>query len=374
MQPEEAFDIAVVGLSARALVTAARRAGLRALALDLFADADTERLAAGSVRLASGRGLTIAADDLFAQLDQHIGPNTPVVLSSGFEHRPRLVERLAGRFPLMGSDARTLRRLKQPRAFAALLGELGIPHPRLFEEEAPPGVPALAKRIGGAGGQHIRPARRVRGRKRYLQERLEGRAVSALFLGDGRSARLIGFSEQWCDPAPHAPFRYGGAAGPIRLDAAMEHAIADAIGRLTRATGLVGLASADLMVNGANWHLIEVNPRPGASLDVFDHPPLPPLLRLHLDACAGRLPPTLDIAPSPRAAGLLYAPAAFTLGDVPLPEWVADRPRPGTPFSPGDPVCTVLADGESAAQARAAVHERAHRLIGQLVPAGGTAT
>nr|WP_245404812.1 ATP-grasp domain-containing protein [Ancylobacter gelatini] len=360
-------------MSARALVTAARRAGLAALALDLFADMDTLRLAAKSVTLRRGRGLTIEAADLLDQLARHIGPDTPVVLSSGFEHRPRLVERLASRFSLMGSDARTLRLLKQPRAFAELLAELDIPHPRLFEREAPAGVPALAKRVGGAGGQHIRPARRVSGRQRYLQERLPGRAVSALFLGDRRSARLIGFSEQWCDPAPGVPFRYGGAAGPIQLEPPMEHAIAAALERVTNAAGIAGLASADLIVDGSRWHLIEINPRPGASLDVFDHPPLPPLLRLHLEACAGHLPAPPAALPPPRAAGLLYAPVPFTLGAEPLPEWVADCPPQGAAFRAGDPVCTVFATGDSAGQARSAAQDRARALMSRLICADGAA-
>lgn len=360
------IDLAVVGLSARALARSAHRAGLGALALDLFGDLDTRELAAESVVLRRHRGLKIDGDDLVEQLTRRLAPGTPVVLATGFEHRPILVERLSERFVLAGSTAATLRRLKQPDLLDKLLTQLEIPHPALFPGEAPEGVDALEKRIGGAGGHHIHPARRARDEKHYLQQRLGGRSVSALFLGNGKTSHILGFSEQWCAPTRASPFRYGGAAGPISLDAETQGQIDTALRRLVGATDLRGLASADFIVNAAGWHLLEVNPRPGASLDVFDHPPMPPLIRLHLEAWHGKLP---DLPPADpgiwgevRAACLLYAAAPFTLPDAPLPDWTADRPSPGTVFDKGDPVCTVLASGPNTKAARALAQSRAREL------------
>lgn len=350
------FDLAVVGLSARALAQSACRAGLRALALDLFGDVDTRELAAECVVLRHHGVLRIDGDDLVDQLSCRLDPVTPVVLAAGFEHRPKLVKRLSEHFKLAGSEADTLQHLKQPKLFDKLLTDLDIPHPRLFDGVAPEGVEVLEKRIGGAGGHHIHSARWARDKKHYLQQKLEGRSVSALFLGNGCDARLLGFSEQWCDPTRSSPYRYGGAAGPIRLDPKTEIRIGDVLQRLVSATGIKGLASADFIVNAEGWSLLEVNPRPGASLDVFDHPPIPSLIRLHLDACEGRLPdPALGepgIRGQARAASLFYAPAPFTCPDAPLPEWTADRPAPGTTFGKGDPVCTLLATGTDARAAR----------------------
>lgn len=373
-RPETDADIAVVALSARALAAAARRAGLRPLVFDLFGDEDTRALAATYVRLRDGGGLSLDADDLITQLGAHVPAGVPVVLGSGFEDRPELVETLATRFRLLASGRRTLTWLKTPEAFAGLLADLRVPHPRVFVHTAPKGLPTVEKQAGGAGGGHVRFADTARGAGRYLQEFVAGHAVSALFLGNGRQARLIGFSEQWCAPAPGAPFRYGGAVGPIRLAAPLEVEIAQALGAITGASGVVGLASADLIVDGSRWWLIEINPRPGATLDLFDRAPLPPLMKLHIAACAGSLP-DLALAEAEtfggvQAAAILYADRPVETGTDPLPDWTADRPAPGTPIGPGEPVCTVFAGGSTVSEARAVLAGRLDHIWHGLNAAG----
>ncbi|TCK31334.1 hypothetical protein EV667_1443 [Ancylobacter aquaticus] len=375
-RPEDGFDVVLIGIAARGLAASARRAGLRALAFDLFADEDTRALAHGVVRLRRKQGFALDPDDLLEQLARHVGPDTPVVLGTGFEDAPGLVARLAGLFRVAGSGAAALARLKDPFAFARLLGDLDIPHPRIFTDRAPAGMHALEKRIGGSGGGHVRRAAEPRGEGWYLQEFLEGHSVSVLFLGNGRAARLLAFSEQWCDPGEDAPFRYGGCAGPIQLEETLVQQVAGALSRLTGAVGLKGLASADLILHEGSWHLIEVNPRPGATLDIFDAPPLPPLLRLHLDTCAGGLPPLPLLVPGAgveaRAAGVFYAPAATVMRDA-LPGWVADRPAPGTRIAAGEPVCTVRATGRDIAEARAVLARRMNHLSRALGTAGRAA-
>lgn len=359
-------DVVIVGVAARGLAAAARRAGLRALVLDLFGDDDTRELAVEAIPLRHLAGLRIDPDDLYEQLAVHSGPGVPIVLGTGFEDMPEVVERLQQCFRLIGNGARAVAAVKEPVMLDALLTDLGIPHPRFFAAAAPEGVTTLEKRVGGSGGGHVRPARQSRGEGWYLQEHVAGRSVSALFLGNGRDARLLAFSEQWSAPTPEAPYRYGGAAGPIRLAPSMEAEIAAALASIVAATGLVGLASADLIVGASGWSLIEINPRPGATLDVFDHPPLPPLLRLHIEACEGRLPDLPILAPDAveavRAAGFFYAPQAFEVWLDPLPDWIADRPALGTHIEEGEPVCTVLATGRDITDARETLARRTDHL------------
>lgn len=369
-QSRDEADVVIVGIAARGLAAAARRAGLRAIVLDLFGDEDTRALAVEAIPLRRLGGFRIDPADLAEQLAVHAGPDLPIVLGTGFEQAPEMVDELAARFRLVGNGSATIARLKQPLAFAELLAGLAIAHPRVFPERAPDGVRTLEKRIGGSGGCHVRPADAVGGSDHYLQEFVEGRTVSALFLGDGSEARLLGFSEQWSAPTPDAPFRYGGAAGPILLDPAIGQDVAAALGRLVAATGLVGLASADLVLHPPGWSLIEVNPRPGATLDVFDRPPLPPLLGLHFDACAGTLPDLPPLLPGEgvevRAAGILYAPAFIEMRLDALPGWVADRPPQGTRIEAGEPVCTVLAAGHDLTEARAQLARRMDRIWREL--------
>ncbi|MEJ2432582.1 MAG: ATP-grasp domain-containing protein, partial [Pseudolabrys sp.] len=93
----------------------------------------------------------------------------------------------------------------------------------------------------------------------------------ALAQADGRRVMVLGFSAQWAAPLPGRPFRYGGAVRPAPLANGVLRAMTAAIERLNAAVPLTGLASADFLVDGDAFHLLEVNPRPGASFDLFEH-------------------------------------------------------------------------------------------------------
>ncbi|MET0313642.1 MAG: ATP-grasp domain-containing protein [Hansschlegelia sp.] len=354
------FDLAVVALSARALAGSARRAELRALAIDLFADGDTRELAAEAVRVRSGRR-GFEGPALLDALRTHAPEGLPVVLGAGFEHAPSLMRAIAERNPVLGASPETVRRLKRPDRLASLLAEAGVAHPEIRPAHSapPPDGAWLSKRIGASGGAHIRPAGGA-AQGRYLQRRVEGRSISALFLADGASARVVGFSEQWLDPAPGAPFRYGGAVGPIALPADLAAQVAADLDRITRATGLVGLASADMIVpeGGPSYWMLEINPRPGATLDVFDRGDMPSLLRLHIDAFEGRLPASLPAPVGAQAAAVLYAGFPVSAASIERPVWTTDWPSCEEVVPAGAPVCSIVAAAASPSAARALLDER----------------
>lgn len=380
-QPDR-HDIAVVALSARALAASARKAGLSALAIDLFADADTREHAARAVRARpGGHGFGFDRRSLLAALAAHAPEGLPVVLGAGFEHAPALMRAVARRNPIVGAEADVVARLKDPRRFDALLTSLSIPHPKLGDA-VQDGGERLSKRVGASGGAHIRRGATTSGPRRYLQGYVPGRSVSALFLADGRRAAILGFSEQWTDPTEASPFRYGGAVGPVALEGGLAEAIGEAIARIVRATGLVGLASADLILPDAAsrnaFQLLEINPRPGATLDVFDRDDGPSLLGLHLEACAGRLPQSRPTPNDARAAATVYADRPLRVAARLRPLWTADWPSCDETVPVGAPVCTVLAAAAaSPPAARALVLERRAALLeslGAALPASETVT
>ncbi|WP_353861338.1 ATP-grasp domain-containing protein [Azospirillum formosense] len=358
-------DIVVAALSARALAAAARRAGRRPAAVDLFGDLDTGQLAEPSLRLRlPSDALRLESGplrDALARIDLR---GLPLVYGAGFEEDPALLARLAADRPLMGNRPEVVARVKDPFRFAATLARLGFPHPPVAPAwDGSPGD-HLLKRIGGSGGAHIAPATAAQAKPGwYVQRRVAGHAVSVLFLADGERAVVVGLSRQWTAPTPDSPYRYGGAAGPWRCPERWTRTLPALVGRLAAAFELVGLNSADVLVTGSDFHLLEINPRPGATLDVFDRPPLPPLLGLHLDACAGRLPDRLPALPGSRAAAVLYAGAPTRIeAGLRWPAWTADRPAAPTVIGRGEPVCTVFGDGPSAAAARRRAERRQREL------------
>jgi predicted ATP-grasp superfamily ATP-dependent carboligase len=366
----EAPALMIAAQSGRALAAAARRAGFVPLVADLFGDDDTIALAAAH-RLLRGRfGIGLAEGDVVPALDTLAagwpGEVRGLVLGSGFERAPGLMAMLERRFDLIGASAEAVRRLKDPVGFAALLGALGVPHP----EVAPVPVPGhglwLSKRRGGSGGGHIRVAGPGPRKGCYAQRAVTGTPHAAAFLADGRSAEVIAMTEQWSAPSRHAPWRFGGAVGPVSLPRCVAGAVDMALSAVVAAVGLKGLASADILVDGERWWLLEINPRPGATLDLLDRGTVP-LLARHLAASAGHLPPVEDRPPGAAGSMILYAPRAIaSVGPVAWPSFVADRPRAGTAIRAGQPVCTVAATGDDPAEIRSLLERRAADVFGLL--------
>jgi predicted ATP-grasp superfamily ATP-dependent carboligase len=352
--------ILIAAQAGRALAEAARRAGLRPYVADLFGDADT-LAAAEAYRPLPGRfGTAPLAVETLAALDDlaaAAGGSVGLVLGSGFEDAPGLIAELAHRHRLLGASADTIARLKDPAAFAALCTRLDVPHPAVSMD--PPDDPArwLLKRVGGSGGSHIRAATRSGAPPGYyFQARVPGRAHALNFLADGRTIRILAVTEQWCAPTPIRPFRYAGAlirsaAEPPALPEDLVAAIADAAARIVTATGLRGLASADVLVDGSDWWLMEINPRPGATLDILDRRAVP-LLEAHSAACLGAMPELGAPPVGAAAAQICYADRELApVPDHDWPDCVRDRPRPGSVVRRDAPLCTVLAEGADRAEA-----------------------
>ena len=346
----------MAAVSARAICNAARAAGYAPLACDLFGDLDLRATAAATVRIDGNLRTGLQWVPLCAALEALADGRSPVglVCGTGFEDRPALLDRLAERWPLLGNAAEAVRRVKDPDKLARTCERLGIPHPKWTRRRGHE-ADWVGKRQGGSGGVHVGTVHNGED-ARYWQERVAGEPVSALVLAAGDSAIVLGFSTQWPDPLPDAPFRYGGAVRPAPLAPALEAALAEAARAVAEANRLVGLNSVDFLV-GKDWHLIEVNPRPGATLDIFDDGRL---FELHVAACRGRLPARKPALTGAAATAVVYARREVaSVPDFDWPDWTADRQLPGTSVGAGAPLCTVLARADGAAEARRLVDERA---------------
>jgi predicted ATP-grasp superfamily ATP-dependent carboligase len=266
---------------------------------------------------------------------------------------------------LLGNDAEAVKRIKAPESFFAALDRLDITHPVTLSERPAKGGAWLAKKRGGAGGSHIVPSRLSKSAANvYFQQRVEGRAVSALFVGNGGDARVLGFSEQWTAPSPPSLWRYGGAVRPAALLKTVEQQMTSAVTGIAQAFKIKGLASADFLVNDGGALLLEINPRPGATLDIFDWGATP-LMRLHLEAVRrGKLPRRPLKFEDATASAIVYAERS---GAVPpgmvWPAWSADRPKSSERIDKNRPICTVWARGSTRAQAKRLVEERICKIL-----------
>lgn len=359
MRPDSSSTL-IVAVSGRALAASAGRAGRPVVVLDCFADRDTRALARHSRAIWSAGTFRFDARSLLRTADR-LAPGAQLVYGSGFEARTALLSRLAHGRRLLGNPPSVVAAVKNPRQFFPLLDRLGIRHPQV--RYAAPDEPGewLVKRTGGAGGAHVRPAGIGRASAgSYFQRFAPGDPCSALFLADGRRAFVIGFNRQWTAPAAgDLSFLYAGAVGRLTFPPAFEADLLAKLDALVAATGLVGLNGLDFLLHDGAWSALEVNPRPTATMELYD-PDFPlGLLEWHIRAAQGQLPePPAPHGPA-RAHVIVFAPASWQVpSSFKFPGWCRDLPEDGVSFSTGDPVCTVHAVAATSDQAWALARER----------------
>ncbi|WP_434625762.1 ATP-grasp domain-containing protein [Azospirillum sp. B2RO_4] len=364
--------ILVAALSGRAIAQAVARTGAMVATLDQFGDADVPMPAR---RVAGDPVAGFDGDALIAGARALAPPGSGLVAGSGFEQVPELLAALlrAGPYRLVGNGPEVVRAAKDPTGFAARLAalglaELGVSHPETRMEEPDHAVAEdwLVKRIGAAGGWHIVPwdGGPLPG-GHYLQRLAAGHPTSAAFIAD-RSGRceLVAISRQWADPATGAPFRYGGAVLPAAVPTSLIVRLAETARRIARAFNLVGLNSLDLLVDGEAVSVLEVNPRPGATLDLLERHRLGGVMRAHLDAAAGRSWSLGAPRPGVIAGAVAYAAEPLTMpADFPWAPWCADLPCAGATVEAGQPLCSVTAWGGDEEEARRRLSYRIERIV-----------
>jgi uncharacterized protein len=369
--------ILVVALSGRAIAAAADRAGHPVVAVDLFGDTDLKSIAGKSLTVESTPALAfdplalMAAAEILAPAASP--PRYGLVYGAGFEAQTELLGQVCQGRRLYGNRPETVARLKDPVEFFGALDHLGVPHPAVHLAPPDDGRDWLVKSIGGSGGIHIRPYDGVHaGSGGYYQRPAPGRPVGVSFLADGQRSLVIGSNEQWHDGSDRTrPFRFGGALQPGFIGQRLRGDIQALLDAIVAEFGLVGLNNLDVMDDGENYAVLEVNPRPGASLDIFDLANGFGLFTCHLAACEGRLPDSLPPPLWSAAMTVVYADTrSQVLTDVDWPEWVADRPAAGACIEQGVPVCTVLASGETPAEARQLVAARAALVKSKFLATG----
>lgn len=368
--PHKAFLLA--SLSGRVLAKAAARAGRPAVGVDAFADRDTCGLALEWARAPLDHDWNLDADAMLSAADGICpdGHCLGLVYGSGFEARPDLLRALARARPLLGNTPDVLETVASPMAFCALLDRLSIPHPHTIAARPASTDGWLRKRAGACGGVHVQAAGEAGGSDagHYFQRRVAGQEWSLLFLANGRDVCRIGFNRPLRPPAEApGPWAYSGAVRQAHGPEGVTASVLEAAELLTQHLGLKGLNGLDFMVNGQDWSLLELNPRPTATLELWDTPPFPPLFDLHVQACNGRLPVHLPRPPESMAVAVVYAPRMLLAhAAFPWPTWCADLPRAGQAIASGSPICTVHAEGENHATAEYAVLSRRMEITHRL--------
>lgn len=344
-------DLLIIGASVRAAAHSAIRAGYRPMCADLFADRDL---------LAVAPCLHVAMDDypqgLAAAFEEY--PDVSWMYTGGLENYPEFIEHWAKRRILYGTQAKKLSTVRNPEKLGSTLQRHGVTFPS--SGQTVESKRCLVKPLRSAGGRGIREWKgETIAEGEYLQDFVDGQAVSAVFVTGGGHTFLIGTTTQligqtWLN-AP--PFQYCGSIGPIEYSPIWE-----GVKQTLNEVGLSGVIGVDAILNDGKLTVIEVNPRYTASVEVLEHVTGKRLIEQHV-FCFGHLvetPPITGTRPACVGKAVYFAPSAFVFPEQrpwdddlrkPFDPWrlpvYADIPAAGTQFQRGDPVLSIFVQGAS---------------------------
>jgi predicted ATP-grasp superfamily ATP-dependent carboligase len=141
---------------------------------------------------------------------------------------------------------------------------------------------------------------------------------------------------------------------------------------LAAAFRLRGLGSLDYMLDGERVWVLEVNPRPPASMSLYPEAGGAGVLRAHLCACLhDELPEPPPSAVCIGGTEIVYATHALRLDEAGATALASrpgarDLPHAGTDFAAGDPLCSVTASGPDAASVKIGLARQRDAVLHQL--------
>ncbi|MDH3526799.1 MAG: ATP-grasp domain-containing protein [Gammaproteobacteria bacterium] len=361
MSPD-AGPVLIGALSGRALASSAYTASMPVVVLDVFGDMDMRVCASdwGRVGNAQGgidRAVLLEAAERLCPPDRCGG----LVYGAGFESCPDVLAELAENRDLLGNDPRVLDTMGSPERFFSMLEQLGIPYPAISYRRPENTRGWLAKRAGASGGGHIRTPQQIANEcGYYFQRKMQGRIMSVLFLANGREASIVGISEQWnAAVLKEHPYSYGGAVSDQEVSPRVRADLRYAINACVEKVGLRGLNSMDLVLDGEEFQVLEINARPTATAELYESESAESLFKLHIKACRGKVPHDRNPTSRRYAHLMVYAEQGLKVPrGFRWPNWCSDRPPAETRIDAGEPICSVHASGTGSLELRGFLERR----------------
>ena len=331
--------ILIIAGSARMLAQEARAAGLKPLLIDLYADLDAQDYVQDFKQIPS-----LAAEHLIPAVDYFIKAYavTAVIYGSGFESHPDSLRYLADRLRVLGNTPETFINLHDKPAFFSGLDRLNIPYPRVCFKPPMFADNWLLKPMQGQGGVGIKRhyPEDCAGPAVYWQQYQAGTQHSVLFLADGQGVQVIGFNTQWTvNLGVNREFMFSGIINHYELSTVLQQQITDWLRQLVPLFGLKGLNALDFIRSGDDVWVLEINPRPSASMQLYDAD----LLTRHIKACRG------ELTDYPQLCGYTGYQIVYAEQDVMIPDgfvWpdgCMDLPGSGVICRTGQPICSIIA-------------------------------
>ncbi len=360
-----------IARSGRIIAQSLQRAGEHVIVLDRFNDLDTHSSSIHCEQLTdvSMAHVISKLESIRATVDFTHKP--AVIYGSGVDTNPQLLSYLEDNVRVLGNSSDAVNFVRNPRCFFKLLYDLQINYPRVAFKQPAHLTDWLVKFHHLEGGAGIFSATDVAQQQQtewpfYYQQRLNGTAFSVLFLANTQDIRIVGLHRHFsCQDSHSRPYVMQGLISGFKLSNEQFIQLREWIKQLVSVTGLMGLNSLDCLIADQQIVVLEVNPRPGSSISLYDNCYQNGLIKQHIRCFTGEQWDQPHQQTKINGFRIYYAEREITITEqISWPHWVADRPQPGTNFMPGDPICSVSATGDFEYSVLNVLQDRS-RVIGQ---------
>ncbi|MGZ8237229.1 MAG: ATP-grasp domain-containing protein, partial [Methylobacter sp.] len=190
---------------------------------------------------------------------------------------------------------------------------------------------------------------------------------------DGQQAQVVGFNSQWpIRLSETQEFVFSGVVNCTDLPEEHKAQVADWLKQTVPAFGLRGLNSLDFIHADGCSYVLEINPRPSASMQLYDED----LLVRHIQACEGTVGATsaaqslaLRRLKSPPQIGyqIVYAEQDLIIpSPFEWPPWCMDLPKPGDMCRAGQPICSIIAHQKNSQSVAEQLRAKQQLIISKL--------
>jgi predicted ATP-grasp superfamily ATP-dependent carboligase len=333
----------LVGLSTRAVAESAVRAGKDCVAVDFFGDLDLESACrAVSVRREFGVSLASFSPYLFLKASKLVHANRMIYVGP-LENYPPILRKFAQHYEIIGNDAETLQKVRDWRHVHRVCSQQNIKVPRTVDGRHY--IVKPRKSGGGIGIRRLSPY--------VIQELIKGEPYSVSFLGNGKEAQVLSVNEQLIGKEEFGArkFWYCGNITPGFPGEHVDTCVEAMCTVMTHHFRLKGSCGIDFVVHpGGHPYLMEVNPRPQATLELLERVYGVNMVVLHENAFRGLLDVSSTRPGTPRTWGkaIVYAEKDTVMPDTSEwldYSWIKDIPHPSELILKSEPICTVIADG-----------------------------
>ena len=360
-------DFLIVARSGRALATSAFQAGYRVHVMDCFADEDTKAVSNSTYQLqyhCEGFDQT----ELMEQVKRLLSscPKAMLVVGTGFEKTPEVLESLAEIIPVLSNDKSTIYSLKDPFTLYDILKRASIKAPEISLTPPTNSDGWLTKEIAGIGGGHVKWLSQINSSSGsgYYQKYIQGHVLSAVFLARETQAILVGINEQLqSEQFNEMPFLFKGVVKLNLIDEQHSQDVTEIVNKITKQTGLKGLCGIDYIVDDSGEIVVlEVNPRPPSSFEL--HEQQCALFDAHIACFEGKeVDRQFQQGGQSRGYAIYYAKQGININsNIVWPNWVKDKPSIGSAITEKFPVCTVHAEDDSSRDVKAILQRQLNHI------------